>query len=267
MQEIIKQIRVLHKEHCFMVKQRIKLENGLGAFVRTKLGWKAELPEIERKRIEKAAAKAIAENDKRWVELIEGTKAAVKATAPLENSLRRRMEKLAVQLPVWDSWGDGVRAFGEHSLAVIVGEAGDLSIPERPDDPDSPGYPDFPQLWKRLGLAVMDGIAQGKLPPGTHADVWLKHGYNPTRRSKIHMIGESMLKGNHGRYKEYYDTRKVKELERVKTKMHAHMRAMRYMEKMLIKHLWQAWNGLPVAGSTTAAVSKDQKGPVEPALI
>ena len=52
-----------------------------------------------------------------------------------------------------------------------------------------------------------------------------------------------------GPYGKAYLDRKRYELERDPgmSKMHAHNRATRYMEKRLLKHLWQAWRRQPIA--------------------
>ena len=56
-------------------------------------------------------------------------------------------------------------------------------------------------------------------------------------------IGDSMIKSRCSPYREVYDARKAYELERnpeIKPIV-AHRRAQRYMEKRLLKHLWQRW--------------------------
>lgn len=159
------------------------------------------------------------------------------------------MEKAVQKLPIWTDWAEGVRGLGAKSLAVVIGETGDLS-----------GYPSHSHVWKRCGLAVIDGNRQGGLRKGSSADAWIEHGYNRQRRSMIWVIGDTMIKAQVrkvkdaegedtgareaiGPYGEAYLQRKKYELERDPDMkpIVAHRRAQRYMEKRLLKHLWQAW--------------------------
>jgi hypothetical protein len=158
-----------------------------------------------------------------------------------ERELLKEMEKLAESLPVWPVFGEPIRGFGPGSLAVIMAEAGDLS-----------GYADHSKLWKRMGLAVMNGVRQGGLAKNASKEDWIAHGYSPRRRSRMWNIGDALIKGNRdGAYRTAYLARKAYEAERDpenmtdpdtgKPNMHAHRRAQRYMEKRLLKDLWRAW--------------------------
>lgn len=156
------------------------------------------------------------------------------ATAPVKaerRAVERQIVKLAKQLPVW-SWVAGVRGVGALGLGLIVGEAQDLARYANPG-----------KLWKRLGMAVMDdGKAQRRIADAEKA---VAAGYCPRRRSLMHVIGDSLIKQNGavGYYKVLYNERKAYELARAPEmpKIHAHKRAMRYMEKRFLLHLWQAW--------------------------
>lgn len=88
------------------------------------------------------------------------------------------MRDLAKSLPVY-SWASGVRGFGELGLAVIYGEAGE----------PIENYRSVAGLWKRMGLAVVDGERQQKKTDKTLAAV---HGYSPKRRSEIWTLADSM---------------------------------------------------------------------------
>lgn len=148
MQQIINDIRTFHRERCFVMEQRKRMHLALTAFLRMSLGWRMELPEAERRAIATRALE-MAEGVEEDHPLHGVIAASLAARAPfdqLEKNATKQMEKLAKQLPVWTAWGEGVRAFGARSLAVIVGEAGDLS-----------NYATHSKLWKRMGLAVMDG--------------------------------------------------------------------------------------------------------------
>lgn len=154
--------------------------------------------------------------------------------------IEKRMEKDAKSLPVWP-WVDAIVGFGAGSLAAVIGETGDLS-----------NYATHSKVWKRLGLAVIEGERQRRV---AGADA-LVHGYSPSRRSIVWNIGQCVFKAQSQRvdketgeikkeagfYRTVYDARKELELARVETKGHAHSRATRYMEKRLMRDLWKAWN-------------------------
>lgn len=157
----------------------------------------------------------------------------------------KQMKKLAKELPVYP-WVQGVCGFGEIGLAMIVGEAGDLS-----------NYSTVSKLWKRLGLAVIGGERQQR-KPGIAA---LEHGYSPVRRSVMWNIGDSLFKQQNA-YREVYLARKdyeretaesqgltvcpaakisSKDKDQYRSDGHIHNRAKRYMEKRLVRDLWRAW--------------------------
>ena len=174
------------------------------------------------------------------------TEPFIQARSILEGNRKRTekaMEKSAKTLPV-AKWVDGINGFGIASLAAVIGEAGDLS-----------NYPTHSHLWKRLGLAVIDGGRQ-RLMPGADAII---HGYSPGRRSVVWNVGQCVFKAQSqrvdketgeikieaGEYRKLYDARKEYELPRVEgKKAHAHNRAMRYMEKKLMRDLWKAWRAV-----------------------
>lgn len=153
--------------------------------------------------------------------------------------VEKMMEREAKKLPAF-AWIQGISGFGVGSLAAVIGETGDLS-----------NYSTHSKLWKRLGLAVIDGERQRRV---SGADA-IKHGYCPTRRSIVWNIGQCVFKAQSqrvdketgevkreaGPYRKVYDARKELELTRTETKAHAHNRATRYMEKKLMRDLWRAW--------------------------
>jgi hypothetical protein len=153
-----------------------------------------------------------------------------------EKVLRADMTKLAAKLPVC-SWVDTVKGFGRTNLACIIGETGDLSL-----------YANPAKVWKRLGLAVIRGKRQCKT---LDRELAIEMGYSPTRRSAVWTLGDCIIKSqgkgeDAGEYRRIYDTRKAYELKRDKkmTKAHAHNRAKRYTEKLLIRDLWEEWHAL-----------------------
>ena len=152
--------------------------------------------------------------------LVEARDSVAKHRAAVE----KRLSKLANSLPVAD-WVKGVRGVGLGSLAAIIGEAGDLSAYDTPA-----------KLWKRMGLAVIDGGRQRRVAGAAALD----HGYSPGRRSVMWNVGASIIKAG-GELKQAYDARKVIEATRCETKGHAHNRAQRYVEKRFLRMLWSEW--------------------------
>jgi hypothetical protein len=189
----------------------------------------------------------------------------------IEATATKEMEQLASSLPVWAAFGEGVKGFGPRSLAVIVGEAGDIG-----------SYATVAKLWKRMGLAVMNGVRQGGLRKTASAEDWIAHGYSARRRSYMYVIGDVLVK-NHGAYREIYLARKEYEREQAKARGltvapsakipekrkaefisdgHIHKRSQRYMEKRLLRDLWQAWRRAyrvpETVAVTPAAISSAQ---------
>lgn len=247
--EIVDRIRYEHRKRCFLIKQRVRIGNALGAFVRTQLGWSLSLPEADRDRIKKQAETIIAKRGKdtefEWI--IAANDAACAHFDQAEESIKKALVKLVRQLPVW-AWAKGVVGLGELGVSVIVGEAGDLS-----------DYPKKGHLYKRMGVGMVGDIRQGGLPAGAPAAAWIEHGYNRERRARLYgFIGTALLK--QGPYREAYLKRKAYEVAKVAprevvpaakipkaraaefvSEMCIHRRAQRYMEQRLLKHILQAW--------------------------
>lgn len=271
-EETIDLIRAWHRRRVFAMEQRKRANLALASFLRMALGWRKDLPDAERKAINdhalvlikdgEKAARANAKNepapdfaDEAYYEWGDVILASIKSRAPfdaVEKQAEKEMGKLAQTLPVWDAFAKDIRGFGAVSLAIIVAEAGDLA-----------NYPAKGHLWKRMGLAVLDGVRQGGLSKTASKDDWIAHGYNRQRRSRMWNIGDSLIKGNgDGFYRQYYLERK--EIERAKAEAkglkvvpaakipkggadgymsdgHVHRRAQRKMEIRLLTDLWRAW--------------------------
>jgi hypothetical protein len=222
-------IRALHRERQFHLKQKNRILTACQAYLRTMLGWRLDLPDKERKAIERQASKLMDEPTGNFRKVVE---ASQKAAEPFEDSqkmLTKKIERAAEGLPVWQFAKD-IRGFGALSLGLIVGEAGDLA-----------NYPTKSKLWKRMCVGLVDGRRQGNPGTGADADEWVRHGYKPARRALLWQIGANLIMLNDGEYRAVYLSRKDFELARGVKKLHAHNRAKRYMEKRLLRDLWQAW--------------------------
>ncbi|MGE0715633.1 MAG: hypothetical protein AB7P02_09330, partial [Alphaproteobacteria bacterium] len=147
---------------------------------------------------------------------------------------------LARRLPGF-AFVDGVAGFGELGFAVTQAEAGD----------PIGDYRSTRGLWKRLGLALVDGERQRRF---TDPEKAAAHGYSPRRRAEVHAcIGEPLLRAQWrgeregvpahpiGPYGEAYGTKRAEYVDRGWGPGHAHMAALRYMTKLLIRDLRAAW--------------------------
>ena len=176
------------------------------------------------------------------------------AIAAARKAAERTVEKAARGMPVW-TWCASVRGLGPLSLGQLVGEAGDLG-----------SYANPGKLWKRMGLAVFDGRAQRRVAGKTKAAKAeaIRQGYSPTRRSLVFVVGDNLIRAKNAEYTAIYAARKEYELARAPamTKLHAHRRAKRYMEKRLLRELWRAWRAAkaelaPMGGLPPAEASPD----------
>ena len=220
-----------------LVRTMNALENQRRAFVRRALGFQTELAEASREAINRAAAKLIKDILKDAVppeqmdvatgvaEFVALIEAAIEPVAKKRAETERKMSALSSGLPVWP-WVESVRGLGALGLAIIVGEAGDLG-----------NYANPGKVWKRLGLAPKPEYAMTTKAGET------AHCIPRRRRSAMWTIGDSLIKGNKDGYRTLYVERKAYEHGRdpEMSKMHAHRRAQRYMEKRLLRDLWQAW--------------------------
>lgn len=261
---LIETITKHHKLVKFAIKQQQKIDRSLEAFVVFDvIGMPHGADQAARKKvwleakamigeaIQRLANEAHAEFAFPIVAIVAKNEMSRKNWDELRLTHEREMEKLAKQLPV-ATFQAQHRGFGLKGLAMIIGEAGDLGK-----------YSTHSKVWKRMGVGLVDDKRQGA--PGANAskEEWIKHAYSPSRRSILWNIGDSLIKGNQdGRYRTVYLKRK--EDERAKAEAagltvapaakipkkraaefmsegHIHRRAQRYMEKRLLRDLWQAW--------------------------
>jgi len=154
----------------------------------------------------------------------------------------KEMEALAKTLPIW-AWAKDVRGLGPLGVAIIAAEA---SGPRG----DVASYATKERLWKRLGLAVIDGQRQQKR---ADKDLAAAHGYNPRRRSEIWTIADSLFRAQWrgakedvaahplGLYGEAYLRRKCATEGRDWSDARRDADARRVMTKALIEDYWRAW--------------------------
>jgi hypothetical protein len=294
--ETIAQIRAAHRERVFWMKQRKRSDLALGSYLRSALGWRMDKPQAERTAIAaqaqdilkagerhlRASRRAIAAAGKgkpiALPEMDEVLRPYVHIVVPniemrtkldeLEATATRQMTRLARSLPVYQ-WAEGVRGFGALGLAIIVGEAGDLG-----------GYANPGKLWKRMGVAVIDGLRQGAVPVGlsqeARKNAWIERKYSPVRRSRLYTVGTALLMSGNEEYRTVYLDRKGYEVAKAeadglkvvpaakipargkdayRSLGHIDQRSRRYTEKRLLRNLWQAWRNPLVGEAATERVS------------
>lgn len=189
--------------------------------------------------------------------------------------VEKTLTKLGQSLPVWSSWAKDVKGFSALGLAKIIGSAN-----------DEPGNFRNPScLWKRMGLAVMDGHRQGNPGTGATAEEWTVEAYSSSRRSIVWNIGNSLI-GGMGKFRPLFDENVAAnaayspyqklfakrcrlEAERLPHKdgtaikqsetgkesytLHAANRAKRYVEKRLLRDLWQQWRRASLKASESTS--------------
>lgn len=277
MENIIAKIRAAHRDRVVAMDTRKRLDLAMGAYLRSRFGWRKDAPAADRDRIRELASgliecgsKVLAGKDHplagsvEFADCAEIILASTHGRAPfdaIEDAATKKMERLAEQLPVWLAFGKDVKGFGARSLAVIVAEAGDLSNYNGPNNGQG-----VAKLWRRMGLAPItkgDSTRAGSTwrKGGLTKDDWTDAGYSMRRRSFMFIIGDVLVK-NQGVYREVYLARKEYERQKAAERGltvapsakipkarkdefisdgHIHRRAQRYMEKRFLRDLWRAW--------------------------
>ena len=118
----------------------------------------------------------------------------------------KEMTVLAKKLPIY-MWSEGVRGLGPLGIATIIGETGDLT--KDPTTEGVMGYATHERVWKRLGLAVINGRRQGDPGPGATSELWIEHGYRKIRRSQCWKINDSLIRAQWRGAKEDDDTGEI----------------------------------------------------------
>jgi hypothetical protein len=214
-----------------------------------------------RKRTEKLYAQVIADPHHPLYENVEPFLFAMEPLEKRRAIYEKDMARHVKTLPIY-AWAKQVKGLGDVSLANIIGACGDIGT-----------YKSVSAVWKRMGLAVMNGCRQGNPGKDASKDDWIAHGYNKKRRSVVWNVGNSLILGmgrfrpvygedvdaNEGYtyYQKVFANRARYEAERLPHKdgtpvklsdkgkdsytAHAANRAKRYVEKRLLKHLYLEW--------------------------
>lgn len=247
-------LQELQVRRRFWIKAINRQDNALGALARRAMGWRYDMPETEREKMNGRAAslvsallkgKAVKADDAEAASALAADVAAAQAARePMiaqRAAIEKEMKRLAKTLPA-AAWQAETRGFGEMGLAVIIGEAGDLS-----------NYAGPAKLWRRLGLAPYQGHAgkTWRVPQwrerALSAEEWSEYGYSAQRLAQVYgVVTEPLIKACGGTvYRDVYDHAKASFADRARSPAHAHAHAMRVMTKALILDLWRVWHGMP----------------------
>lgn len=199
--EISTELQALQKMRAWHIKSRNMMMNRLQATVAGMSGYNSGLKDAERKKLFAEAAKQIKKVGKGEAEqnpLILTGLMATDAFEKEKKSTEKEMLKLVKKLPVakWVEQPEQ-RGFGLLFLAIVVGEAGDLS-----------NYSNTGKLWRRFGCApykkngeelmgaTWRGRSKGNRGERLHAADWEEFGYSPRRRSIAFLIGDGIVRQN-----------------------------------------------------------------------
>ena len=275
---ICEALQELQVRRRFCIGLAIKQTNAAGALVRRAIGFRNDMPEVDRAKITVRASKILSaalagkaqsEDDAEVAALISADFAVVaEALLPIKkrrNEIEREMEKLARQLPVYP-YAKSIKGFGDLALAVLVGEAGDFMR-----------YSSDDKLAKRLGLAPFEGKAYStwRREGGLTSEDWINAGYNPKRRAEVHAcIADPMSKHQlesaeksgteYGRPKGQFGAIYVRRRERTAithpewSKARSRNDALLVMTHKLVSALWAEWRrGLAETRDCATAVFPD----------
>lgn len=264
----VSQIVDLQRTRRFCIKAQSQCDRSIESFIASSLGYRIDAEAIDRKVMFKRAADLRRSVEKEGDQIRNDTHHS--HVAPFlrlmilqsaasragwdehRTSAEKVMRQLVRELPI-AAWAAGIKGFGELGLAIIIGEAG-IPIGD---------YRTVSGLWKRLGLAVIDGERQRKK---SNVDEAARHGYSPKRRAEIWAVADSMFRHQWagakedmpahavGPYGEVYGRRKAHTLPRIEatqdlaftdpakwTPKRCDNDARRVMMKALLCDLWVEW--------------------------
>lgn len=257
--EQCERLRYLQRQRQFCITSQSRCDRSCESFIARMIGYDPEADEKSRKEVFKQASnfrkkvekgevgkgQALDKNQlsralSDCIPIVMNSAIARQAWDGLRASTEKDMRKIAQSLPAY-AWVKDVRGFGDLGFAIIIGETGDLA-----------NYATKERVWKRLGLAVIEGQRQGRR---TNAEEAAKHGYSPKRRAEIWTVTDSLFRAQWrgakedapahalGLYGTAYARRKAATEGRPDwTPAHRDNDARRIMCKFLVENLWRVWN-------------------------
>lgn len=250
-------LKGLQRNRRFCIRSQQYFNRSTESYLASNLAYSNDLEERDRKAIFRFAAmirtRVEADAPLPGVEIDEFSRRVILQSQASRShwdaerqAIEREMRRVAETLPV-APWVAAQRGFSTLGLAVLVGETGDLA------NYSGPG-----KVWKRLGLACLDGARQGSIPPNltgkARSEAWASRGYSPVRRAEVYaFVDDVMLRAQWraekddapahaiGPYGEVYAERKAWNLARDLRPAHAERDARRFMAKRFIRDMWVAW--------------------------
>lgn len=279
----------LQRRRKFCIQQQSKADRSIESLIASTMGFRIDASEKERKSVFSAAKTyrlAIEKGGEGQRRADDQQRNALSALVPiilasasnratwdkLRLDIEREMRVTARTLPVY-AWAKSVKGFGDLGLAIISGEAG-IPIGE---------YRTISGLWKRMGLAVINGERQARKRDKDEAAA---HGYSPRRRAEIWTLADSMFRhqwhgakeeegivaGPSGPYGEVYAYRRAHTAPRIEatadlsfsspdkwTLARCNNDAKRIMTKALLRDLWvKARGSEPSTRSDSSATPPEE---------
>jgi hypothetical protein len=256
----LKDLQVSRK---FVIKAEVRITNMVTALLARALGYNPHEKEAGEKIWKRAQAaikrefsgKDPSPDDAEAIQILGADIGAMRsALQPIKvrrDEIESDMIRLARLVPL-GTFIEETRGFDLIGLAVIVGEAGNLS-----------NYPNVAKLWRRLGYGMAKGheakaYSTWRLEGGLDADDWTSAGYSPKRLGQIYgvvTVPLFMSKAKN-KYGEVYTRRRAHTAVTHPdwTKGHSDNDARRVMTKALLADLWSAWRRAMEILETTACV-------------
>ena len=220
----VEHLKALQRQRQFSIVSQSRSDRAVESYLARMLGYKVDADEDERQK-NASTRKAIFAEAQRIRKAIEsgkdakadaGTRMLVQNAAlardtwdKFRDDSEKGMRNAVKSLPVYD-FAQSVRGIGDLGLGIIIAESGDLSR-------NIEGFPSVAKVWKRLGLAVIEGERQQRK---TDKDLAIKHGYSPKRRAEIWVLSDSMFRSQW-----------VSEMSAYRADIMAHPKARAYVEK------------------------------------
>ena len=264
--ETIDHIQNLFKLRQNMIQAMTKLSLQAQSVLRMSVASEGDFADDDakaaaRKRTEKLYGQVVKDPGHPLFGLIEPYMFAAEPLEARRASYEKEMVRLVKTLPIYP-WAKETKGLGDSGLATVIGACGDIGT-----------YKSVSAVWKRMGLAVMNGKRQGAPGEGATKDDWIAHGYNRRRRSVMWNVGNSLILGmgkfrpvygedvdanpDYTYYQRVFAHRARYEAARLPKKSgvaieeaktgkesysaHAANRAKRYAEKRLLKYLYLEW--------------------------
>jgi len=134
-----------------------------------------------------------------------------------EEVLGKEIKKRGKQLRIYQAWLRQVRGVGPILASAIVAYLGDVTR-----------FPTVSKLWKYCGFSPDQASRERGKPLG----------HNPKVKTILWRVGNQLLI-HRSQYSAFYYQRKRVELGKGLDKNRAHSRALRYMLKIFLAHLWE----------------------------